>query len=134
MIYNTRIVSNELWLKCNFLLINFIFTEINELSLIFRKTLVTLLFYQLYIIVQKAILNLILICTTRVTVGSYNVMNTIEHRLIPPAARYALKQSSPELLKNFITFANKRGCAIRRKHSCSRKFYSGLKWFLKNLQ
>jgi hypothetical protein len=25
MIYNTHIVSNELWLKCNFILINFIY-------------------------------------------------------------------------------------------------------------
>ncbi len=45
----------------------------------------------LYIIVQQAILNLIPICTTRVIVGSYNVMNTIEHRQTPPAARHALK-------------------------------------------
>ncbi len=45
----------------------------------------------LYIIVQQAILNLIPICITRMIAGWCNVMNIIEHRQTPPAARHALK-------------------------------------------
>jgi hypothetical protein len=60
MIYNTHIVSNELWLKCNFILINFIYETLFLLKSMkkvqsmnyhwwLEKPMVTFLFYQLYI-------------------------------------------------------------------------------------